>query len=173
MVAWGLNKAQFICYISHFVTWFLTIHHISSVKLAMGVLYPSYFPHLSACFKLLLVMMVFFLRLEFLPFFAFKLKIKSINQRQWEKDRGTEGHLNPFQSSQSFRQWNKQEIKMELEMLAIPLFRGLDPGAFLNNSTCFKFCSAGILPSLINFLENGKKSVLQMTTCNKSLSFPK
>lgn len=37
----------------------------------------------------------------FFPFWnfsllSFKLKIKSINQRQWEKDTETEGHLNPF-----------------------------------------------------------------------------
>lgn len=68
MVAWGLNKAQFICYISRFVTWFQTIPHISSVELATGVLYPSYFLHLSAPFKLLRVIRVFFLRLEYLPF---------------------------------------------------------------------------------------------------------
>lgn len=67
MVAQGLNKAQFICYISRFVTWFPTIPHISSAGLAMGVLYPSYFLHLSARFKPLHVMMVFFPLLEFLP----------------------------------------------------------------------------------------------------------
>lgn len=60
MVAQGLNKAQFICYISRFVTWPPTIPHISSVALAMGVLYPSYFLHLSAHFKLLHVMRFFF-----------------------------------------------------------------------------------------------------------------
>lgn len=96
MAAQGLNKAQFICYISHFVTWFPTIPHISSVELAMGVLYPSYFLHLSARFKLLHIMMVFFFPFWNFSLFAFKLKIKSINQRQWEKDTGTEGHLNPF-----------------------------------------------------------------------------
>lgn len=68
MAAQGLNKAQFICYISHFVTWFPTIPHISSVGLAMGVLYPSYFPHLSAHFKLLHVMMVFFSPFGISPF---------------------------------------------------------------------------------------------------------
>lgn len=96
MAAQGLNKAQFICYISRFVTWFPTIPHISPVELAMGVLYPSYFLHLSARFKLLHVMMVFFSPFWNFSLFAFKLKIKSINQRQWEKDTGTEGHLNPF-----------------------------------------------------------------------------
>lgn len=32
---------------------------------------------------------------------------------------------------------------MELEMVAIPLFKGLKPGAFLKASSCFIFCSAG------------------------------
>lgn len=38
------------------------------MELATGILYPSYFLHLSARFKLLRVMIVFFLLLEFLPF---------------------------------------------------------------------------------------------------------
>lgn len=127
MVARGLNKAQFICYISRFVTWFPTIPHISSVELATGVLYPSYFLHLSACFKLLCVMMVFFLLLEFLPFCfqaenqIYKSKAMGERHRDWRA-------FKSFQSSQSFREWNKQEIKMELEMVAISLFRGLKPG---------------------------------------------
>lgn len=56
----GLNKAQFICNISHFATWFPTIPHISSVELAMGVLYPSYFLCRSAHFKLRRVMAMVF-----------------------------------------------------------------------------------------------------------------
>lgn len=91
----GLNKAQFICNISHFATWFPTIPHISSVELAMGVLYPSYFLHRSAHFKLLRVMVVVFqppppqpptlspLELPFLP--PLTLKIKSINQKEWRE----------------------------------------------------------------------------------------
>ena len=44
-------------------------------------------------------------------------------------------------------------------MVAILLFRGLKPGAFLNASTCFIFCSVGngfFFPLLISF-ENGKE----------------
>lgn len=130
MVARGLNKAQFICCISRFVTWFPTIPHISSVQLAKGVLYPSYFPHLSARFKLLHVMVVLFLLLEFLPscFQAenqiYKSKAMGERHQDWRA-------FKSFQSSQSFREWNKQEIKMKLEMVENPLFRRLKPGAFL------------------------------------------
>ena len=94
------------------------------------------------------------------PFFAFKLKIKSINQRQTGERHGNWRTFKSFQSSQSFREWNKQEIKMELEMAAIPLFRGLNPGAFLKASCCLIFCSVGnrILLSVINFLDNEKKN---------------
>lgn len=85
----GLTKAQFVCSMSHFAAWFPTIPHISSVELAMGVLYPSYFLHRSAHFKLLRVMVVFrhphhhhhpLLELPFLP--PLTLKIKSINQKE-------------------------------------------------------------------------------------------
>lgn len=120
MVAWGLNKAQFICCIARFVTWFLTIPHISSMELATGILYPSYFLHLSARFKLLRVMIVFFLLLEFLPFCfqaenqIYKSKAMGERHRDWRA-------FKSFQRFQSFREWTKQEIKMELEMVAIPL----------------------------------------------------
>lgn len=118
--ALGLNKAQFICNISHYVTWFLTIPHISSVKLAMGVLYPSYFLHCSAHFKLLHVMTVFFPLSEFLLFFS-QVEIKSINQRQWEKDTGTEGHLNPFRVPKSSESEINRKLKWSSKMAAIPL----------------------------------------------------
>lgn len=120
----GLNKAQFICNISHFVTWFPTIPHISSVELAMGVLYPSYFLHRSAHFKLLHVMMVFFSP----PFgtsplfFPLTLKIKSINQKEWEKDTGTEGHLNPFRVRRASRSEINRKLKWSSKMVAIPFF---------------------------------------------------
>lgn len=100
MTALGWNRAQFICRISRFVSCFATFPHISFLEPAMGCFISFLFPHLSAHFKLLHVTMVFcfFLPLSFgiSPLLAFKLKIKSINQRQWEKDVETEGHLNPF-----------------------------------------------------------------------------
>lgn len=138
----GLNKAQFICYISRFVTWFPTIPHISSVELARGILFPSYFLHLSARFKLLHVKMVFFSLSEFLPF-CFQAENQIYKSKAMRERHGDWRAFKSFQSSQSFREGNKQEIKMELEMVAIPLFRGLKPGAFLNASSCFIFCSAG------------------------------
>ena len=159
MAAQGLNKAQFICYISRFVTWFPTIPHISPVELAMGVLYPSYFLHLSARFKLLHVMMVFFFPLlEFLPL-CFQAENQIYKSKAMGERHGDWRAFKSFRSSQSFRERNKQEIKMELEMVAIPLFRGLKTGAFLNTSSCFVFCSVRewILFPLINFLEEGKE----------------
>lgn len=54
---------------------------------------------------------------------------------------GTEGHLNPFRVPKASSERNKQEIKMELETVAILLFRGLKPGALLNASSCFIFYS--------------------------------
>lgn len=69
----------------------------------MGVLYPSYFLHRSAHFKLLRGVSTPappppapLLELPFLP--PLTLKIKSINQKGWKGggDMGTEGHLNPF-----------------------------------------------------------------------------
>lgn len=149
MVAQGLNKAQFICCISRFVTWFPTIPHISSVQLAKGVLYPSYFPHLSARFKLLHVMVVLFLLLEFLPscFQAenqiYKSKAMGERHQDWRA-------FKSFQSSQSFREWNKQEIKMKLEMVENPLFRRLKPGAFL--WYILWYCWEWSLPTLIKFI---------------------
>lgn len=114
IVALGLNKAQFICCISRFVTCFATFPHISVSEAAMGLfnILPIPHHHLSAHFKLprvrtvfcfyLFIFFVFFSFLRLLEFhptpspLAFKLKIKSINQRQCEKDGETEGHLNPF-----------------------------------------------------------------------------
>lgn len=130
--AWGLNKAQFICNISHFVTWFPTIPHISSVELAMGVLYPSYFLHRSARFKLFHVMMVFFSFFHPLgtsPLFSpLTLKIKSINQKEWEKDTGTEGHLNPFRVPRASRSEINRKLKWSSKMVAIPpfFFQGIE-----------------------------------------------
>lgn len=83
----------------------------------------------------------------FFPFrnFSFppKLKIKSINQRQWEKDTGTEGHLNPFRVPKASESEINRKLKWSSKMVAIPLFRGLKPGAFLNTSSCFIFRSVG------------------------------
>ena len=64
--AWGLNKAQLICYISRFVTVVQTIPHISSVGPGTGV----YILPLSSTSQLALsssVSQVFFLSLEY-PF---------------------------------------------------------------------------------------------------------
>lgn len=97
IAARGLNKAQFICCVSHFVTRFAPCPHISFAKQVVGRSISFVFPHLSDCVKLFCVMMVFFFSpFRILPFFAFKLEIKSVNQRQWHKDMETEGHLNPF-----------------------------------------------------------------------------
>lgn len=123
MAARGLNKAQFICNISHFVTWFPTIPHISSMELAMDVLYPSYFLHHSARFKLLHVMMVFFFPFQNFSLFPLKLKIKSINQRQWEKDTGTEGHLNPFRVPRASESEINRKLKWSSKRVAIPFFQ--------------------------------------------------
>lgn len=108
----------------------------------MGVLYPSYFLHLSARFKPLHVMMVFFPLLEFLPS-CFQAENQIYKSKAMGERHGDWRAFKSFQSSQSFRERNKQEIKMELEMVAIPLFRGLKPGAFLNASSCFIFYSLG------------------------------
>lgn len=93
----------------------------------------------------------FFPPSEFLPFSS-----QAENQIYKSKAMG-ERHGNwrafkSFQSSQSFWERNKQEIKMELKNGCNPFFRGLKPGAFLNTSSCFIFHSAGngsSLPLLI------------------------
>lgn len=98
----GLNKAQFICNISHFATWLPTIPHISSAELAIGVLYPSHFLHRSAHFKLLRVMVVFrhpslLWKFLCLPYPHTENQIyKSKRNRGWVGGTRTEGHLNPF-----------------------------------------------------------------------------
>lgn len=146
MAARGLNKAQFICYISRFVTCFPTIPHISSVALAK---WEFYIPPISSTFQLALSSSMswwwafFFLPLlEFLPF-CFQAENQIYKSKAMGERHGDWRAFKSFQSSQSFRERNKQEIKMELEMVAIPLFRGLKPGAFLNASSCFIFCSVG------------------------------
>lgn len=166
MAARGLNKAQFICYISRFVTWFPTIPHISSVEPAMGVLYPSYFLYLSAHFKLLHVMMVFFSLSEFLPF-CFQAENQIYKSKAMGERHGDWRAFKSFQSSQSFRERNKQEIKMELEMVAIPLFRVLKPGAFLNTSSCFIFCSIekGSSSPLLIFLNTQRNYTVVVEKC--------
>lgn len=84
----------------------------------------------------------FFLLLEFLPS-CFQAENQIYKSKAMGDRHGDWRAFKSFQSSQSFRERNKQEIKMELEMVAIPLFRGLNPGAFLNASSCFIFCSVG------------------------------
>lgn len=110
----------------------------------MGCFISFLFPHLSAHFKLLHVTMVFFFFLFFWNFSppAFKLKIKSINQRQWKKDVETEGHLNPFRVPKASEGEINRKLKWSREWQQSFFLGGLQAGAFLNAS-CFRFWSNG------------------------------
>lgn len=80
---------------------------------------------------------------NFSLFFLLMLKIKSINQKEWEKDTGTEGHLNPFRVPRASRSEINRKLKWSSKTVAIPsfFFREVKPGAFLNPSSCFIFHS--------------------------------
>lgn len=95
----------------------------------------------------------FFSLLEFLPF-CFQAENQIYKSKAMGERHGDWRAFKSFQGPQSFREWNKQEIKIELEMVAILLLKGLKPGAFLNMSSCFIFRSVG----------NGSSSLLLLST---------
>ena len=127
-----------------------------------------YIPPISSTFQLALSSSMswwcFFPHSEFLPF-CFQAENQIYKSKAMGERHGDWRAFKSFQSSQSFRERNKQEIKMELEMVAIPLFRGLKPGAFLNTSSCFIFCSAGNVsssPLLISLKKEGNYRLWEM-----------
>lgn len=134
----------------------------------MGCFISFPFPHLSAHFKLLHVMMVFFsVILEFLPS-LFQAENQIYKSKAMGEKRGDWRAFKSFQGSLSFRGRNKQEIKMEQRMAAILLFGGLKIGAFLNAS-CFRFWSNGKeASSRLLFCLRSKSSLLEILK-NRSL----
>lgn len=123
-----IKPSSFAAYhiLLHGLQHFLIFH---SGSMQWVVLYPSYFPTSQLSLSSSMSWWCFFFFFWNFSPFAFKLKIKSINQRQWEKDMETEGHLNPFRVPKASEGEINRKLKWSWEWQQPP-FRGLKAGTF-------------------------------------------